>query len=66
MKNGILNTGIIISSFIILISVFCFFYGSFEMFPTSEQIEKVKIASFVVGLISLIIDIVLLRLRIKK
>ena len=36
------------------------------MYPTEEQIEKVRIVSVVIGITSLISDIFLIKLRLKK
>ena len=66
MKKWILNILIIIVSLILLISIVSYFNGSLEMYPTEEQIEKVRIISVVIGIISLISDMFLIRLRLKK
>ena len=63
MKKWILNVLIIFISIIILISIFYFFNGSLEMYPTEEQKEKVKIVSSIIGSICLIVDIILIRLK---
>ena len=66
MKKLILNILILFISLILLISIIYYFNGSLEMYPTEEQIEKVKIVSAVIGIISLISDIFLIKLRLKK
>ena len=66
MKKLVLNILIVFVSLILLISIIYYFNGSLEMYPTEEQIEKVKIVSAVIGIISLISDIFLIKLRLKK
>ena len=66
MKKWILNILIAFISLILLISIVSYFNGSLEMYPTDEQLEKVRIVSVVIGIISLISDIFLIKLRLKK
>ena len=66
MKKRILNILIAIISLILLISIVSYFNGSLEMYPTEEQIEKVRIVPVVIGIISLISDMFLIKLRLKK
>ena len=66
MKKWILNILIAIVSLILLISIVSYFNGSLEMYPTEEQIKKVRIISVVIGIISLISDMFLIRLRLKS
>lgn len=59
----ILNIAIALVTVIALTGVFFYFNGSLEMYPTEEQIEKVKIASAVITLVSLAIDVCLIWVR---
>lgn len=65
MKKILLNIVICITNFIILLSIFYLFNGSMEMYPTIEQLEKVKITSLVVIIICLVIDVVLFKIKRK-
>ena len=65
MKKILLNIVIYITNFIILISIFYLFNGSMEMYPTIEQLEKVRITSLIVIIICLVIDVVLFKIKRK-
>lgn len=65
MKKILLNIVIYITNFIIIISIFYLFNGSMEMYPTIEQLEKVKITSLIVIIICLVIDAVLFKIKRK-
>lgn len=65
MKKNLLNIVIYITNFIILISMFYLFNGSMEMYPTIEQLEKVRITSLIVIIICLVIDAVLFKIKRK-
>ena len=65
MKKNLLNIVIYITNFIILISMFYLFNGSMEMYPTIEQLEKVRITSLIVIIICLVIDVVLFKIKRK-
>jgi len=65
MKKILLNIVIYITNFIILISMFYLFNGSMEMYPTIEQLEKVRITSLVVIIICLVIDVILFKIKRK-
>lgn len=65
MKKILLNIVIYITNFIILISMFYLFNGSMEMYPTIEQLEKVRITSLIVIIICLIIDAILFKIKRK-
>ena len=62
MKKVILKIGIIITTMIMLLGILYFINGSFEMYPTEEQIEKARIGAVVIIMISCIVDMVLIRL----
>ena len=66
MKKWFLHILIVFVSLILLVSIISYFNGSLEMYPTEEQIEKVRIVSVVIGITSLISDIFLIKLRLKK
>lgn len=63
MKKILLNILIYITNFILLISIFYLFNGSMEMYPTIEQLEKVRITSLVVIIICLVIDVILFKIK---
>ena len=65
MKKILLNIVIYINNFIILLSIFYLFNGSMEMYPTIEQLEKVRIISLIVVIICLVIDVVLFKIKRK-
>lgn len=65
MKKILLNIVIYINNFIILLSIFYLFNGSMEMYPTIEQLEKVRIISLIVVIICLVIDVVLFKIKKK-
>ena len=65
MKKILLNIVIYINNFIILLSIFYLFNGSMEMYPTIEQLEKVRITSLIVIIICLVIDAVLFKIKRK-
>lgn len=65
MKKILLNIVIYINNFIILLSIFYLFNGSMEMYPTIEQLEKVRIISLIVVIIFLVIDVVLFKIKRK-
>jgi len=65
MKKILLNIIIFITNFIILLSIFYLFNGSMEMYPTIEQLEKVRITSLVVIIICLVIDVILFKIKRK-
>lgn len=66
MKRVILNILIILFAFIIILALMTFINGSLEAFPTDEQIEKTRISSAMVGFFSLMVELFLIRLRLKK
>ena len=63
MKNIVLNIGIIIFTFMIVVGILYFFNGSLEMVPTEEQIEKVRISSVMLIVIGGISDVSLIMLK---
>ena len=63
MKKILLNIVIYINNFIILLSIFYLFNGSMEMYPTIEQLEKVRITFLIVIIICLVIDAVLFKIK---
>ena len=65
MKKILLNIVIYINNFIILLSIFYLFNGSMEMYPTIEQLEKVRLISLIVVIICLVIDVVLFKIKRK-
>lgn len=65
MKKGILTAGIVVTTIIMLLGILYFFNGSLEMYPTEEKMESVRISASVIVIISLIVDVVLVRM-IKK
>ena len=65
MKKILLNIVIYINNFIILLSIFYLFNGSMEMYPTIEQLEKVRIIALIVVIICLVIDVVLFKIKRK-
>lgn len=65
MKKILLNIVNYINNFIILLSIFYLFNGSMEMYPTIEQLEKVRIISLIVVIICLVIDVVLFKIKRK-
>lgn len=65
MNKISLNIVICITNFIILLSLFYLFNGSMEMYPTIEQLEKVRITSLVVIIICLVIDVILFKIKRK-
>jgi len=65
MKKFILNIIILIINIIMIAEIISFFGGSLEMYPTTEQLEKVRITAFVVIIICLVIDVVLFKIKRK-
>lgn len=65
MKRWMLNIGIVLVTLLLIAAVFLFINGSLEMYPTSEQIEKSRIASSIIGIICFAVDGILIKLRIK-
>lgn len=65
MKKILLNIFIYITNFILLISIFYLFNGSMEMYPTIEQLEKVRITFLIVIIICLVTDVVLFKIKRK-
>ena len=63
MKNIVLNIGIIIFTFMIVVGILYFLNGSFEMVPTEEQIEKARICSVMLIVIGVISDVILIMLK---
>ena len=61
----VLDCLILFVSICLLFSIYYLFHGSFELYPTEEQIEKAKIASVMLGMISLVFDIILVKFRVK-
>lgn len=59
----LLNLGIFLSIVIFITSIYLFFHGSFEMFPTEEQDEKIKIAAALLGVLSFAVGVFLAKLR---
>ena len=66
MKRVALDILIIVLALIVIGSALVFKNGSLEMYPTEEQIEKARIVATVVGIISIFLEIFLIRLRVKK
>lgn len=65
MKKKIFNILILIISLIIIWCIYRVTTGSFEMFPTEEQIEKVRLVYSILTAIFLIIDLALISVRVK-
>lgn len=65
MKKIILDLGILLATAIFLISFYCFLHGSFEMYPTPEQTEKVRIAAVITAGLSFFANVMLIRSRLK-
>lgn len=65
MKKWICNFSIFIITLIIIWCIFCIITGSLEMFPTEEQIVKVRLVYSLFAAIFLILDIVLVIERLK-
>lgn len=63
MKKIVLNIGIIISTFMIVVGILYFFNGSLEMVPTEEQIEKARICSVMLIVIGVMCDVSLITLK---
>ena len=59
----LLNLGIFLSIVIFLTSIYLFFHGSFEMFPTEEQEGKAKITAMLLGVLSFAVGVLLAKLR---
>ncbi|MBD5469941.1 MAG: hypothetical protein HDR19_02135 [Lachnospiraceae bacterium] len=59
----LLNLGLFLSIVIFLISIYLFFHGSFEMFPTEEQEEKAKIFATFLGVLSFVVGVLLAKWR---
>lgn len=59
----LLNLGIFLSIVIFITSICWFFHGSFEMFPTEEQDEKMKIAAVLLGILSFTVGVLLAKWR---
>ena len=59
----LLNLGIFLSIVIFITSIYLFFHGSFEMFPTAEQEEKAKIFATFLGTLSFAVGVLLAKLR---
>lgn len=66
MKKVLIDILIVVFAIVIIGAVVMFLNGSLEEFPTEEQIEKVRISASVVGVIGLLIEFFLVRLRLKK
>ena len=66
MKKVVLNILIVVFALLVIGSVFAFINGSLEMYPTEEQIEKSRIAAAAFGIITLSVEVFLIRLRVKK
>lgn len=65
MKKIFLDLGILIGIGIFLMSIFCFLHGSFEMYPTQEQTEKVRIAAIAVAGLCVFMSVMLIKSRLK-
>lgn len=65
MKKIILDLGILLATAIFLISFYCFLHGSFEIYPTSEQTEKARIAAAIAAGLSVFANVILIRSRLK-
>lgn len=52
----LMDIGIIIATFFVIFFIYYFFNGSFELYPTSEQDEKARIAAILFFYISYVID----------
>lgn len=61
----ILDTLIFLNIAIFLISIVYFFHGSFEMFPTEEQTEKIKIVTALFSILSFLAGTLFVKCRIK-
>lgn len=61
----LLCIGIFLNIVILLTSIACFVHGSFEMFPTEEQMEKTKIASAFFGILSFSVGAILATCMVK-
>ena len=59
----LLNLWILLNIVIFLTSIYLFFHGSFEMFPTEEQEEKAKIFATFLGVLSFTVGVLLAKLR---
>ncbi len=61
----VLDFGIFVDAVWFLMSIYCFIHGSFEWFPTEEQMEKARIAAAFFGTLWLTLGAILLACRIK-
>ncbi|MDE7206866.1 MAG: hypothetical protein K2N90_06885, partial [Lachnospiraceae bacterium] len=61
----LLDIWIFLNIVIFLTSIFLFFHGSFEMYPTEEQDEKMKIAAAFLGILSFAVGALLTTCRVK-
>lgn len=59
----LLNLGIFLNIVIFISSIYLFFHGSFEMFPTEEQDEKAKIFATFLGTVSFTVGVLIAKLR---
>ena len=65
MKKFILNIIILIINIVMIAEIISFSRGSMEMYPTMEQLEKVRITSLIVIIICLVIDVILFKIKRK-
>lgn len=61
----VLDFGIFVVAVVFLMSICYFIHGSFEWFPTEEQMEKARIAAAFLGTLCLTVGALLLACRIK-
>lgn len=59
----LLDLWILLNIVIFISSIYLFFHGSFEMFPTEEQDEKMRIAAALLGILSFTVGVLLAKLR---
>ena len=62
-KNILLNILIFFGFVILILLIIWFSIGSLEMFPTKEQIEKNRIISLICIIITLIIEVLLIKFK---
>ena len=64
-EKWIFNISILIVGLIVIGCIFRAIIGSLEMFPTEEQMEKIRLVYLIMATIFSIIDIVLIGVRVK-
>ena len=65
MSKWISNISILIITLIVIWCIFHVIIGSLEMFPTEEQIGKIRLVYSILTAIFLILDIVIISVRVK-